>query len=70
MRVAAAIDAAIDQVEFLPLPDTPRPVSSIKNTASYDQAQNALLYRRDLVYTVEYPTITTVRHAVDDLGRL
>jgi hypothetical protein len=32
-----------------------------RNTASYDQAQNALLYRRDLVYTIEYPTVAIVQ---------
>ena len=31
------------------------------NTAGYDQSQNALLYRRDLIYTVEYPTVTTAQ---------
>ncbi len=59
--VAAAIDTAIDQMSFLILPDDTNARVVYRNTASYDQAQNALLYRRDLVYTVEYPTITVVQ---------
>ncbi|MDR3532820.1 MAG: hypothetical protein P4L90_19980 [Rhodopila sp.] len=59
--VAAAIDSAIDQTGFLPLPDGTNARMIYRNTASYDQAQNALLYRRDLVYLVEYPTVTTIQ---------
>ena len=39
----------------------PRPEIIYHNTAGYDQSQNALLYRRDLIYTVEYPTVTTAQ---------
>jgi hypothetical protein len=56
--VAAAVDAEFDQIAFLDLSDGTQGRIIYKNTTSYDQAQNALLYRRDLVYTVEYPTIT------------
>jgi hypothetical protein len=59
--VAAAIDAAIDRMDFLILPDNTHARVVYRNTASYDQAQNALLYRRDLVYTVEYPTVTILQ---------
>ena len=59
-RIASVIDAAMDQVEFLALPDSTSARVVYRNTSSYDQAQNALLYRRDLVYTVEYPTILTI----------
>jgi hypothetical protein len=59
--VAGAIDAAIDQMAFLRIPDTTNARIIYRNTTSYDQAQNALLYRRDLVYNVEYPTISTVQ---------
>lgn len=58
--VAAAIDVKLNQIGFLPLPDATDARIVYRNTASYDQAQNALLYRRDLVYTVEYATITTI----------
>jgi hypothetical protein len=59
--VATAIDSAFDQMDFLPLPDATQARIMYHNTAGYDQSQNALLYRRDLIYTVEYPTITTVQ---------
>lgn len=59
--VATAIDAALDLTSFLVLSDETTARIAYKNTASYDQAQNALLYRRDLVYTVEYPTVTLVQ---------
>jgi hypothetical protein len=59
--VAAAIDSAFDQIDFLLLTDASQARIMYHNTAGYDQSQNALLYRRDLIYTVEYPTITTVQ---------
>jgi hypothetical protein len=55
--VAAAIDHALDQVDFLPLSDDTQARVVYRNTESYDQAQNALLYRRDLVYAIEYPSV-------------
>jgi hypothetical protein len=58
--VASAIDAAIDQISFIALPDDTNARITYQRTASFDQAQNALLYRRDLVYTVEYPTVTII----------
>jgi len=56
--VAGAIDAGLNHVTFLALPDGTNARITYKNTASFDQAQNALLYRRDLVYVTEYPTVT------------
>ena len=61
--VAASIDAAINQIRFLPLSDNTNARVIYRNTASYDQAQNSLLYRRDLIYTVEYPTVTITRQS-------
>lgn len=58
--VAGAIDSAIDRMSFLSLADSTTARVIYRNTASYDQAQNALLYRRDLVYLIEYPTVTVV----------
>lgn len=55
--VTAAIDLAINRLTFLVLPDNTNARIVYRNTASYDQAQNALLYRRDIVYSVEYATI-------------
>jgi len=59
--VAGAIDYALNQVDFLALADGTQARVLYKNTESYDQAQNALLYRRDLVYAVEYPTVTILQ---------
>jgi hypothetical protein len=59
--VAAAIDYALDQVDFLLLSDDTQARVVYRNTESYDQAQNALLYRRDLVYAIEYPTVTILQ---------
>jgi len=52
----AAIDQAVVRHDFLTLPDTTKARILYKGTSVYDQAQNSLLYRRDLIYTVEYPT--------------
>ncbi|MBN8896686.1 MAG: hypothetical protein BGO51_02100 [Rhodospirillales bacterium 69-11] len=62
LRDAAAqtIDVAMAQSPFLPLADGSSARVSYQNTAQYDQAQNALLYRRDLFYLVEYPTVVRV----------
>ncbi len=59
--VAAAIDTGFDQVDFLLLPDASQARIMYHNTAGYDQSQNALLYRRDLIYTVEYPSVTIAK---------
>lgn len=59
--VAAAIDSGIDRISFLPLADNTTARVIYRNTVSYDQAQNALLYRRDIVYTMEYPTVTDLQ---------
>ena len=60
--VAAALDTALSGMSFLVLPDGTSGRIVYRNTAGYDQSQNALLYRRDLLYTVEYPTVTIIQH--------
>ncbi len=57
--VGAAIDSELSGMAFLPLADGTQARLTYRNTQSYDQSQNALLYRRDLVYTAEYATIET-----------
>lgn len=57
--LSAAIDQNIADISFLALPDTSQVRIIYFDTSVYDQSQNASLYRRDLVYTVEYPTIIT-----------
>ena len=59
--VASTLDQSLTQTTFMTLPDDTQVRVSYKSTSSYDQAQNALLYRRDLVYTVEYPTVVALR---------
>ncbi len=56
---AATVDLALAALTFIVLPDTGRGRLCYKNTAIFDQSQSAILYRRDLIYTVEYPTIVS-----------
>lgn len=58
---AQAIDLAVARQHFMTLGDGSSARVRYQNTAQYDQAQNALLYRRDLTYLVEYPTVMRVR---------
>jgi hypothetical protein len=62
--VAAAVDSALSPLNFLPLADGTAARIVYKGTSSYDQAQNALLYRRDVIFTSEYSTIVNVRSPV------
>lgn len=55
-KTVAALDQALVRHDFLTLADTTKARMVYKGTAVYDQAQNSLLYRRDLIYTLEYPT--------------
>jgi hypothetical protein len=55
-QVAGAIDAALSGVYFLPLADGTGGRLTLGGGATSDQAENARLYRRDLVYLVDYPT--------------
>lgn len=55
--ISSAIDQAVVKTPFLMAADGSSARISYRNTAVYDQAQNANLFRRDLVYTAEYPTI-------------
>ncbi len=53
------VDTHLARHAFLSLPDASTARLLYKGTAVYDQAQNALLYRRDVLCTAEYPTIIT-----------
>ena len=57
--IATAVDLSMSQQAFLVLPDGSSARVTYKNSLTYDQSQNALLYRRDLQYNVEYPTIVS-----------
>ena len=54
--VAAAIDAALSSVTFVALGDGSTGRLRYVGTTEFDQSQDAALYRRDLVYSVDYPT--------------
>jgi hypothetical protein len=62
LRDAAAtlIDPALAAVHFLGLPDGSAGRLRYARTITFDQSQDATLYRRDLVYTVEFPTTQTL----------
>jgi hypothetical protein len=53
------VDIALAALTFVGLPDTSQGRIGYKNTAIFDQSQSAILYRRDLIYSVEYPTIVS-----------
>jgi len=57
--VAEVVDVALAGVSFMPLPDGTAARLTFAGTSVLDQAQNANLYRRDLVYSAEYPTTST-----------
>ena len=51
-----AIDVAYAATPFLTLPDGTAARLRFAATTTFDSRQDAALYRRDLLYTVEYPT--------------
>ena len=53
---AGAIDAALAQLRFIFLADGSCGRLLFRSSAVTDRAEDASLYRRDLVYSVEYPT--------------
>jgi hypothetical protein len=55
--VASQIDTALAAISFLPLADSTSARIRYVDTLTYDQSQSANLYRRDLVYSLEYPTV-------------
>ena len=56
---AAAIDSSLATTRFITLSDDSAARLIFAGTTVFDQSQNAMLYRRDLVYTVEYATTVT-----------
>lgn len=57
---AALIDQGLNRQRFLALADSTHGLLSYVETTVFDQSQNARLYRRDLIYNVEYATIASV----------
>ena len=55
-QVAASIDNALSNIDWLPLSDGTVGRLLYQGTVETDASENANLYRRNLDYTVEYPT--------------
>jgi hypothetical protein len=55
-QVAGAIDSALSGLYFLSLADGTGGRLTLGGGATSDQAETARMYRRDLVYLVDYPT--------------
>jgi hypothetical protein len=55
--VAGAIDAAMLDLRFFAIQDGTSARLIYITTMEYDQAQNSLLYRRDITFSVEYSTV-------------
>jgi hypothetical protein len=56
-NLCSILDRSLAATAFLSLSDGTSARLQYKNTASYDQAQLSSLFRRDLIFTVEYATI-------------
>jgi hypothetical protein len=56
---AAAVDAALAAQTFIALPDGTQGRLRFVSSAVLDQSQDAQLYRRDIVYSVDYSTTQT-----------
>jgi len=54
---AISIDVALAQSTFITFADGSMGKLTYAGTTVFDQSQDALLYRRDLLYQIEYPTI-------------
>ncbi len=63
--VSAAIDGALAQTHFLALADGTSGWLHFLKTVEFDESATAALFRRDLVYTVDYPT--TVRETLPQM---
>lgn len=57
--LAPAIDLAFAQLDRITLPDQSSCRIKYERTGESDEAQKVQIFRRDLFYTVEYPTVTT-----------
>jgi hypothetical protein len=67
---ATAIDQALSSIRFLALPDGTQGRLLYSGTTVFDQSQNASLYRRDLMYSVEYATILSASQPAMLFGNL
>jgi hypothetical protein len=65
-----AIDLAMAQLTFLDLADGTQGRVIYAGTTVFDQSQDALLYRRDLLYDVEYATVLAATQPTMLFGNL
>jgi hypothetical protein len=56
---AVAIDTSLATVRFMSMPDATAARLIFSGSTVFDQSQDAILYRRDLIYSVEYATTVT-----------
>ena len=56
-RITSTVDSTLSQIDWLSLPDGSCARFLYKGTSVTDASENADLYRRDLSYTMEFPTI-------------
>jgi hypothetical protein len=54
--VASVIDSALASLNFIPLSDGSYGRLIFASSAAKDDAEDATLYRRDIIYNIEYPT--------------
>jgi hypothetical protein len=54
--LASLLDTALSQNTFIALPDTTQARVRLRQSITFDQSQNANLFRRDLLFNVEYAT--------------
>jgi len=67
---AAAIDQSLSTMFFIPFADGTCGRLTYTGTSEFDQSQNAKLFRRDLTYGVEYPTVIAVSEPAMLFGNL
>jgi hypothetical protein len=67
---ATAIDQSLSSMRFLALPDGTQGRLIYSGTTVFDQSQNASLYRRDLMYSVEYATTLSASQPAMLFGNL
>lgn len=57
--LSALLDVGLSSRSFVDLPDGTQARLRFRRSTTFDQSQNANLYRRDLVFSAEYATTTT-----------
>ena len=67
---AVAIDQSLATTPFINLSDGTQGWITYSGTIVFDQSQDALLYRRDLIYSVEYATTLSAMQPVMLFGQI